>query len=166
MRGAVLDGGLQWLTVEHAVDAARVEPADAELAEEVVPVDVVRPELRRGGEATVADADGAADAEAALGEVQAVADGAADAVVVAPLDELRVDAALEDEVFDEAADLVVRERGDDRGAEAERARRPPVTLYSPPPSQAANWRVVRMRPAPGSSRSMTSPSATAAAPRR
>ena len=121
MRGAVLDGGLRGRLGERGVDAARVEPADAELAEEVVPVDVVRPELRRGGEATVADADGAADAEAALGEVQAVADGAADAVVVAPLDELRVDAALEDEVFDEAADLVVRERGDDRGAEAERA---------------------------------------------
>ena len=106
MRGAVLDGGLRGRLGERGVDAARVEPADAELAEEVVPVDVVRPELRRGGEATVADADGAADAEAALGEVQAVADGAADAVVVAPLDELRVDAALEDEVFDEAADIV------------------------------------------------------------
>jgi hypothetical protein len=33
-----------------------------------------------------------------------------------------------------------------------------ATLYSPPPSQAANWRAVRMRPSPGSRRSMTSPS--------
>jgi len=40
-------------------------------------------------------------------------------------------------------------------------RNPRTTLYSPPPSQAWNVRAVRMRPSPGSSRSMTSPRATA-----
>ena len=64
-------------------------------------------------------ADGAADAEAALGEVQAVADGAADAVVLAPLDEVGGDAALHDEILDEMADLVVHEGGDDGGLVAE-----------------------------------------------
>src|ERR1700676_4115037 len=34
------------------------------------------------------------------------------------------------------------------------------TLYSPPPSQARNWRVVAMRPSPGSRRSITSPRLT------
>jgi hypothetical protein len=81
--------------------------------------DVAALDLRGGGVATVGIADGTADAEAAFGEVEAVADRAADAVVFAPLDELRVDAALHDEVLDEVADLVVNERGDDGGFQAE-----------------------------------------------
>src|SRR5674476_827708 len=40
-------------------------------------------------------------------------------------------------------------------------RRPRATLYSPPPSQARKDRAVRMRPSPGSRRSITSPSDTA-----
>ena len=36
-------------------------------------------------------------------------------------------------------------------------RKPRATLYSPPPSHTLNRRVVRIRPSPGSSRSMTSP---------
>src|SRR5690606_34356881 len=38
--------------------------------------------------------------------------------------------------------------------------RPRETLYSPPPSQTRNWRAVRTRPSPGSSRSITSPRET------
>jgi hypothetical protein len=63
--------------------------------------------------------DGAADAEAALGEIEAVADGAADAVVLAPLDEVGRDAALHDEVLDEVPDLVVDEGGADGRFQAE-----------------------------------------------
>ena len=40
-------------------------------------------------------------------------------------------------------------------------RSPRTTLYSPPPSQALNWRAVRILPSPGSSRSITSPMETA-----
>ena len=39
-------------------------------------------------------------------------------------------------------------------------RKPRATLYSPPPSQTLNERAVEIRPSPGSSRSITSPSAT------
>ena len=39
-------------------------------------------------------------------------------------------------------------------------RRPRATLYSPPPSQTWNCRVVRMRTSPGSRRSMISPKET------
>src|SRR5436190_15739000 len=39
-------------------------------------------------------------------------------------------------------------------------RRPRARLYSPPPSQAWNWRAVVTRPSPGSRRSMISPSET------
>ena len=57
-----------------------------------------------------------ADAEATFGEVEAVADIAANAVVLTPLDELGVDAALEDEVLDKVADFVVS-KGSDNGGE-------------------------------------------------
>src|SRR5664279_5720258 len=40
-------------------------------------------------------------------------------------------------------------------------RRPRATLYSPPPSQALKDLAVRMRPSPGSRRSITSPRDTA-----
>ena len=80
-------------------------------------------ELRDGGVAAIGAAERRADAEAALGEVEPVADRAADAVVLDPRHAL-LDAALEHQVFDEAADGVVRERGDDGGVEAEAALQP------------------------------------------
>jgi hypothetical protein len=58
---------------------------------------------------------------APLGEVEAVAHGAADAVVLGPLEMGQVDAALKHQVLDEAAHGVVHESGDDRGPEAEAA---------------------------------------------
>ena len=88
-------------------------------AEEVVPVELARLELLSGGVPAVGHAQGAADAEAAFGEVQAVAHGAADAVVRYPAYERGVDAALEHEVLEQPADVVLDERGDDRGAHAE-----------------------------------------------
>lgn len=63
----------------------------------------------------------AADPEAALGEVQAVAHGTADAVVRRPVDEGRVQAAAQDDVLEQPTDLVVGECRDDRAAEVEAA---------------------------------------------
>jgi len=104
---------------EAGEDAAGVEPADAASAEDVIPVEVAGFELAGGGVAAVGDAQGGADAEAAFGEVEAVACGAADAVEGAPEDELGADASLEDAIFEEAADFVVHEGGADGGAESE-----------------------------------------------
>ena len=53
--------------------------------------------------AAIVAAGGGADAESAFGEVEAVADGAADAIEEEPFHQRRVDAALEDAIFDEAA---------------------------------------------------------------
>ena len=78
-----------------------------------------------------------------------------------PADVDLVDAALVDEVLDQAADGVVGEGGDDGGvAGRSSACRPRATLYSPPPSQTWKARAVWMRPSPGSRRSMTSPRLT------
>ena len=63
----------------------------------------------------VRHADRAPNAEAPLGEVEAVAHGPAEPVVRHPArSRLGVDAALQHEVLDQPADLVVGERRDDR----------------------------------------------------
>ncbi len=102
-------------------DAARVQPARALLAEDQVPVDLAGLHLRGGAVAAVGAADRGAHAEAALGEVEAVPDAAADAVVGHPAHVALVDAALQDQVFEQAADRVVDERAHERRAQPEAA---------------------------------------------
>ena len=125
---AVLPGSLHGLADdgrgagrERRHDASGVEPADALGGKEGVPVDLAGMELGDGGVAAIHHAHGSADAGAALEEVDAVAGGAADAVVGEPTQMREVDAALEHEVFEQAADGVVGERRDDGGAQAEAA---------------------------------------------
>ena len=126
--GAVAAGGgdgfaneLGGVFGERGHDAAGVEDADAFGAEDGVPVDGAGLELGDGGMATVHHAEAGADAEAALEEVDAVAGVAAYAVEGLPVDVGGVDAALEDEVFDEASYGVVDQGGGDGGAEIEAA---------------------------------------------
>ena len=69
---------------ECAEDSAGVQPAGAELAEDFVPIDVAGLELGDGGVAAIGGAHCGAHAEAAFGEIEAVAGGAADAVVRHP----------------------------------------------------------------------------------
>ena len=94
---------------ERREDAAAVEPAHAFLPEDAFPVDVAGLELRRRRVAAVRAADRAADAEALLGEVEPDARGAADAVERHPLDVRQVHAALQHQVLQQPADLVVHE---------------------------------------------------------
>ena len=107
---------------ERGEDPAGVEPARALAAEELVPVDLARLHLAGGRVATVRAAERRAQAEAALREVEAVANGAPDAVVLHEADVALVDAALVEQVLEQAADRVVDEGGDDRRALAEAAR--------------------------------------------
>ena len=102
-------------------DAAGVEAADAELPEEVLPVHVPRPQRCDSRVTPIGHAERTADAEPALGEVQAIARRVPDAVVGRPTDEPSIDAALQDEVLDQAPDVVVAEGRGDRGAQAEAA---------------------------------------------
>ena len=118
---------------------------------------VARLQLRDGRVPAIRAAQRGAHAKAALGEVEAVAHGAADAVVLDPLHAL-FDAALEHQVFDEAADGVVGKRRDDRRVETEAAlqsARDVVFAAAFPDLEACGS--VWTRPSPGSSRSITSP---------
>ncbi|MGD0829889.1 MAG: hypothetical protein ABR907_03020 [Terracidiphilus sp.] len=65
-----------------------------------------------------------AQAEAPLREVEAVANGTADAVIGKPLNERRVNAALQNEIFNQAADGIVYKRGGDSGPQSEAAAQP------------------------------------------
>jgi len=104
---------------QRGEDAAGVEPAHAEFAEDVFPIDVAGFELGCRGVAAVRVADRAADTEAAFGEIQTISHIAADAVVPAPLDEVGGNAALHDEVLDEVAHFIIDECGDHGGLVAE-----------------------------------------------
>src|SRR5262249_8104542 len=123
--GSVSLGGIERLLRDRggrvgkrAEDAAAVQPANAH-REDPVPVDLARTKLRGSRTATVRAAEGAAHAEAALGEVQPVAGDAADAVEGHPDDVRGVDASGQHQILDESADGVVDEGGDDRRRQAE-----------------------------------------------
>ena len=127
---------------ERGEDAAAVEPARALGGEDRVPVDVARAQLRDGRVAAVGAADRAAHAEAALGEVEAVARGPADAVVGHPAQVALVDAAAQDELLDQAADRVVGERADQRrcaGRSSAAGRAPRCTRRRPPRRRTSAW---------------------------
>ena len=95
-----------------------MKPSHAQLAEDILKVEVLGSCLRDRGVGTVRAADRASDAETTLGEIQAVAADAADTVRLLPIDERRINSALADEVLEKSADFVLRERGDDGGLEA------------------------------------------------
>ncbi len=96
-----------------------MQPSYAQLAKDIVKIKILGRGLGDGGVGAVRAADGAADAEAALGKVDAVAADPADAVGLFPVDEVGVHAPLLDEVLHQPADLVVGKGGDHGGVHAE-----------------------------------------------
>lgn len=113
---AGLDGELSCALGEASEDASGVKPFAAGLGKESVPVEVAGLELGSGAVAAIDAAFGTTDSEAALGEVDGIADAFAHAIVGHPFDEAGIDTALEDEVLDEAANFVIGEGGEDAGA--------------------------------------------------
>ena len=109
---------------QRGEDAAGVEPARTVDREQLVPVDVAGAQRGRGGVPAVGHPDGAAHAEAALGEIEPVTHLAARSVERAPEHVAGIDAALEHAVLDEPSDLIVDERCHDGCAQAEAAPQP------------------------------------------
>ena len=104
--------------------AAAMKPPRALLAEDLLPIDVARPELRHRGVAAVRASDRGARAETPLGEVQPVAHSPSHAVIFHPLHVRLVDAALIDQVLNQTAHGIVGERGHDRRLHSEAALQP------------------------------------------
>ena len=98
-----------------------MEPTCAILFEQLVPVNVAWFHLGCCSIATIGNAFGSANTEASFREVKPIASGSSDAVVCFPLNVVRVDTSLKDEIFQQAPDLVVGKRGDDCGLHIEAA---------------------------------------------
>jgi hypothetical protein len=88
-------------------------------AENFIPIDVTRLDLTRGGVAAVASTFGTAQSESTLGEVQAIAHITTDAIEFFPLYKTGIDAALEDEIFDQTTDIIFGKCRHHSGAFAE-----------------------------------------------
>src|SRR6266446_3548761 len=80
---------------ERAKDSARVKPARAFFGKDFFPIDIAGLELGNRRVPAIRTSKRGAHAKPALGEIQAVADRAADAVVFDPTDMTQIDAALE-----------------------------------------------------------------------
>ena len=96
-----------------------MQPANAECAKDILEIEIFGCSLRDGGVCSVGAAHSAADAEASLGEVQAVSADSADTVSLLPVDQVCAYAALLDEILHEFADFVVSESGDNSSIHAE-----------------------------------------------
>ena len=108
------DCGLAGALRERRIDAAGVQPAHTELAEDVVKVKILRAHLRNCRIRAVRATDCAAHAEAALRKVESVSASSADAVRLHHADKIRRDAALLNEINQKLSDLIVRKCRDDR----------------------------------------------------
>ena len=104
--------GLAGLLGESSVDAAGVQPSDTEFTEDIVKIEISRGCLGDRSVRAVRAADCAADTEAPLCEVDAVAADTADSVGLLPVNERGVNAALLDEVLHQHTDFVVGKSSD------------------------------------------------------
>ena len=116
-----LDDQLRGGVAERRKNTAGVQPTHAEFAEDVVPIEIAGLELRCRRVAAVGNAHRAAHTVAALGEIEAVTNDTANAVKRRPFDEVGIDTALQNEILDEPAHVVVGKCGGDGGLEAETA---------------------------------------------
>src|SRR5262249_44713051 len=98
-----------------------MEPARALFAEDFLPIDLAGFELRDCSVAAIRAAQSCADSETALGKVQPIANGAANAVILHPTHQRLIHASLIDQVFQQAAHRIIGEGGHDGGLQAEAA---------------------------------------------
>ena len=104
---------------EGGENAAGVQPAHPLPAKEFLPIKIPGGELRSGSMASIGDAEGAANAKTAFGEIEPVTHRAAYAIIRTPLDKRRINAALKNEIFDQTANVIVGQGRADGRAHAE-----------------------------------------------
>ena len=84
---------------QRAKNPAGVKPARALFDKDCFPVNLAGLELRNGRVPAIRTSESGAHAKPTLGEIQAVADRAADAVIFDPADMAEIDAALKHQIF-------------------------------------------------------------------
>src|SRR5260370_12785261 len=109
------DGHFRSCLGERAEDPSGMKPARALFAEDCLPIDLTWLKRRHRRVAAIGAAQSRSQAKAALRKIQAVADGPADAVIVHPSDQRRIDAALINQVLEEESYWIFAKAGTDRG---------------------------------------------------
>jgi hypothetical protein len=105
-----------------------MQPSDTHFAEEMLPVEIAGFELARGGMATVRCPYGTAHPESALSEIKPVAHRSPDAVEREPPYKLRVNAPLQDQIFQEPPNLIISESSANSSLKPETATEPPRNI--------------------------------------
>src|SRR5215472_4325158 len=98
-----------------------MEPARPQRSQSVLPVDVSRFELRDGRMPAVRTAERRPDAKTAFGKVQSISSIAANAVVLDPVNQRLIHAALVNEVLKKTADGVIGKGRNNRRVESKAA---------------------------------------------
>jgi len=108
--------GFSSVRSQRSKDAAGLEPTHAFFAKQLFPVHFTRTDLRSSGVTAVGATQSRTRTEALFREVQANAGVAAQTVKITPDDVGHVHAALHDEVFNQPAQIVLRQSGHNRSA--------------------------------------------------
>src|SRR5208283_2775278 len=104
---------------QRGEDAAGVQPPDADLAENMVPIEITGLELAGRRVAAVGNTHCTPDTKTTLGKIQTVAGDPTNPIERQPLDEFSADSALQYKILDQPADLVVGECRAHGGFQAE-----------------------------------------------
>src|ERR1700722_2786121 len=96
-----------------------MKPARAVFAEDRLPIDFTGFERRHRGVAAIRTTKRRAQPKATLGEVQSVANGPANSVVVQPANQGGINTTLVNQVLEEQANRILRNRGNYRTFESE-----------------------------------------------
>src|SRR5579863_418018 len=96
-----------------------MKPARATFAENFIPVDFARSQLRDRRMPAIGTTQSWTNAESPLGEIQSIPRCAADAVELNPTNQRLIDAALIDKILQQPAHRIIDNRRDDCTFEAE-----------------------------------------------
>jgi len=110
---------------QRGKDAAGVKPAGSPVPENLFPVHIPCAQLRRSGQPAIGATHSTSDSEPALGEIQSVTDGTANAIIIGPLNERCIHPTLQDEVFQKEPHLILCKGGDHGGTLTEAAAQSP-----------------------------------------
>ena len=108
-----------------------MKPPNPILSKNLLPIDVAFFQLGSSRVATIRHTLGTTDAKTAFSKIQAIAHGAPNAVIIAPLNVTDINASLQDEILSQSAHLVVGKGGYNRGPQSEATAQPSGHIVLP-----------------------------------